>query len=134
MDIIRVGRVSSIDYEKGLVSVYYEDKGASVSSSMPVLSNGEYKMHGIGEMVVTAHLSNGTAHGIVLGTIFNDAQLPEYSGQGTYYKKLCDNCYIKGASGNIVFNINSGSVSISQILGLMQRVAELEERVSALGG
>ena len=74
-DIIRVGRVSSIDYVKGMISVFYEDKTAAVTAIMPTLANGEYRMPGIGEMVVVAHLSNGTSEGIVLGTIWNDIQV-----------------------------------------------------------
>lgn len=133
-DIIRVGRVSSIDYIKGMISVFYEDKTAAVTAIMPTLANGEYRMPGIGEMVVVAHLSNGTSEGIVLGTIWNDIQVSEFTGQGTYSKQLVDTCYVKAGDGDIAFSISEGSVSVKQMISLLNRVNELERKVSQLGG
>ena len=42
---IRIGRVSSIDYGSGMISVTYPDLDDSVTDDLPVFSMGdEYKM------------------------------------------------------------------------------------------
>ena len=128
MEVIRIGRVSSIDYKKGMVSVYYEDKTASVTALLPMLSNGEYKMPGIGELVLVAHLSNGTTQGIVIGTIWNDEQVPKVNGAGEYIKSLSGETYIKASTSDITFQIPSGSISVSQMLTALNRLSALEKK------
>ena len=81
-DLIRIGRVSSIDYEAGMIEVTYPDRDNAVTDAFPVLSfNSEYKMPAIGENILVLHLSNGTAAGVVLGTFWNSSNRPEVSGK-----------------------------------------------------
>lgn len=127
-DVIRIGKVSSVDYEKGMVSVYYEDRTAMVTSIMPVLSNGRYKMPKIGESILVAHLSNGTNAAVVLGTVFNDANVPKSSGQNVYYEELSDNTMISSDGIDITLKAAAGSINVSTILNLIKRVEALERR------
>lgn len=127
-DVIRIGKVSSVDYEKGMVSVYYEDRTAMVTSIMPVLSNGRYKMPKIGESILVAHLSNGTNAAVVLGTVFNDANVPKSSGQNVYYEELSDNTMISSDGIDITLKAAAGSINVSTLLNLIKRVEALERR------
>lgn len=127
-DVIRIGKVSSIDYEKGMISVYYEDRTAMVTSTMPVLSNGRYKMPKVGESILVAHLSNGTNAAVVLGTVFNDVNFPKMSGQNVYYEEMSDNTMISSDGADITLKISAGSINVSTLLNLIKRVEALERR------
>lgn len=127
-DVIRIGKVSSVDYEKGMISVYYEDRTAMVTSIMPVLSNGRYKMPKIGESILVAHLSNGTNAAVVLGTVFNDANVPKSSGQNVYYEELSDNTMISSDGTDITLKVVVGSINVSTLINLVKRVEALERR------
>lgn len=86
---LRVGRVSSVDYENGMMRVVYNDKGKAVTANLPYCNwNNEYRMPQIGEMVMTAHLSNGTSRGVVVGTFWNRKNQPHEYGQPLYRKDL----------------------------------------------
>jgi len=86
---IRIGNVSSIDYEDGLISVTYPDMDDDTTDLFPVLTvGGEYKMPDIGDEVLVVHLSNGLQAGVVLGTFWNEDNLPEEFGEGLFRKEL----------------------------------------------
>lgn len=127
-DVIRIGKVSSVDYEKGMISVYYEDRTAMVTSTMPVLSNGRYKMPKVGESILVAHLSNGTNAAVVLGTVFNDANVPKVSGQNVYYEEMSDSTMISSDGTDITLKVAAGSIKVSTLLNLIKRVEALERR------
>ena len=67
----RTGRVSAIDYKAGTYEVTYFDRGKSVTRQINAISNGEYKMPSIGQVVSVSHNSNGTAAGTTTGTVWN---------------------------------------------------------------
>lgn len=84
---IRVGRVSSINYETGMIRVTYTDKGKSVSTELPYANqNSEYFMPAVGEYVQVNLLSNGTTKGVVLGSYWGRGNKPPESGKGIYRK------------------------------------------------
>lgn len=86
---LRVGRVSSIDYKTGMMQVIYTDRDNEVTAKIPYANfNNEYCMPKIGERVLVGHLSNGSSRGVVLGTMWNKANIPEESGKGIYRKEL----------------------------------------------
>lgn len=115
-DNIRVGRVSSIDYSKGMIKVIYADKDNSVTKDLPFLSmNGEYKMPDIGDMILVLHLSNGAAMGIVLGTFWSNGHKPAETGKGVYRKELGSipgEAYIRYDSSSKVLTIKADTVSV----------------------
>ena len=67
----RTGRVSAIDYKAGTYEVTYFDRGKSVTRQINAISNGEYKMPSIGQVVSVSHNSNGAAAGTTTGTVWN---------------------------------------------------------------
>lgn len=117
-DDIRVGRVSSINYEKGMIKVLYTDKDQSVTKELPVLSmNDEYKMPDIGDMVLVLHLSNGSSMGVVMGTFWSNSNKPAESGKGIYRKELGSSpgeAYIRYDSSSKTMTIRADTVQIVQ--------------------
>lgn len=88
-NILRIGKVSSIDYETGMMQVVYTDKDNAVTTKLPYANfNNEYCMPKIGEQVVVAHLSNGTSRGVVLGTMWNKKNIPVENGKQLYRKEF----------------------------------------------
>lgn len=108
---IRIGKVSSIDYKKGMMRITYHDKDDSVTMDFSMMNyNDEYRMPKIGQHVAVAHLSNGSSRGIVLGEIWNQKNLPKESGAGLYRKDLSrkkDAAYIRyeDASGEYLVKV-----------------------------
>lgn len=83
----RAGRVSSVDYERGTYEVTYFDRGRSVTRQINAMSNGEYKMPNVGQVVQVSHQSNGTAAGLTFGTVWNDSNKPAEGYKGLYRKE-----------------------------------------------
>lgn len=96
---IRIGKVSSVDYEKGMMRITYHDKDDSVTMDFAALNyNDEYRMPAVGSQVAVAHLSNGSSRGIILGEIWNKQNLPKESGENLFRKDLSrgkDAAYIR---------------------------------------
>jgi len=84
---IRTGRVSSIDYTSGTYEVTYHDRGKSVTKQINAVSNGEYKMPRIGQVVSVVHNSNGPAAAVATGTIWNKSNRPAEGFEGLYRKE-----------------------------------------------
>lgn len=122
-EIIRVGRVSDVNYREGTISVYYEDKTSAVTSFMPSLANGEYNMPSVGQMVVVAHLSNDTTNAVVLGTIWNQGNQPVSSGKDVFGKDLTSTTRLEAQNGDIILTTSQGKLSIND---LMNRLGDLE--------
>lgn len=140
--LIRVGRVSKIDYEHGMISVTYPDLDDSVTVPLATVSfNDEYKMPRVGEEVLAVHLPSGQARGLVLGKYWNLKNKPPAAGADMYRKEYghevgeayCQ--YITGSellffAPSIRFIDGSGgSVSVAELIDLKRRVQELEAKV-----
>ncbi len=89
----RIGEVSSVDVETGMVSVIYHDKDETVTQMLPYATfNDEYKLPQVGAKVVVLHLSNGQEMGIVMGTYWNKSNpsgIPVL-----YHKNLGEGAYL----------------------------------------
>jgi len=86
---IRTGKVSSVNYQTGMLKVVYTDKGKAVTAEMPYANyNDEYNMPKIGSSVLVAHLTNGSSRGVVIGTMWNKKNAPPESGKELYRKDL----------------------------------------------
>ncbi len=88
---IRVGKVSKVNYEKGMIRVTYPDLDDSVTAELPVFSfTDEYKMPRVGQEVLVLHLSNGQAAGILMGKYWNKDNVPPDYGQGrnVFHKEI----------------------------------------------
>lgn len=145
---IRAGKISSIDYAKGMVKVTYPDKEGEVTADLPYLNfGGQYFMPEIDDLVLVLHMSNGTSMGIVCGPVWNEANAPYEVGKGLYrqemsntqnkavirYSDASEEMRIRAAS--IVFEAyGAGTISVATILGLLSRVSDLEKRMSSAEG
>jgi len=82
---VRIGTVSSVD-ASGMVAVSYSDLG-NTTLPMPVLNQmGVYKKLEPGQKVLVNHLDNGAEGGVVLGCLFNEANIAPVDGQAFPYK------------------------------------------------
>lgn len=92
-DLIKIGSISSINYENGTVQVLFQDKDASVSKDLPLLSF-EYNMPKVGDSVLCVFLPNGRGEGFCIGSYFNDNHHPVDHGE-VYRKDFIDEAFIK---------------------------------------
>jgi len=116
-DIIRIGKVSSVD-GSGMVAVTYPDRGTGATTPLPVLANGLYRAPKVGDEVVVAHLGNGSAEGVVLGVLHNEAQ--KISGAGPAQAVL------DFSTGALLLRDSGGSDTVGNIL---RRIEALEARL-----
>lgn len=115
--VVRIGRVSTINYEKGCADVWFEDEEDCVRTDLPFFSS-EYKMPSVGDMVVVIFRNYGNhEQGIILGAIFNASNAPEYPGKGNYYKKLSDTAYIRYDKESDTLTLAAGKVVIDNQKG-----------------
>ena len=131
---VRLGNVSSIDYENGLCEVTYPDRDDTVTEMVPVLSNREYRMPEVDDLVVVLHPGDSPEDAVILGTIWNEKIKPaegkekvfrkEYSNEdGKAYRKFDANAkelldFVDGKkilkAKNLEIKIGSATVTISE--------------------
>ena len=136
----RIGTVSSIDPETGMVSVMFNDRDNEVTELLPYATfNDEYKLPQLGAKVVVLHLSNGGEMGIILGTYWNEYNTA--GNPGTFHKDLGGGAYINYKDG--VLTIAAEHTIIASLDGgetyheveaekLLQKVHDHEKRIAAL--
>lgn len=81
LDIVRVGKVSSINSENCTARVVFSDKSDLVSFELPILVRGtlknkDYWMPVPGEQVVCVLLPSGVARGFVIGALYSEKDKP----------------------------------------------------------
>lgn len=113
-DIVRIGKISAIDYKKGMASVVYTDRGNETSPSFPFFSLC-YEMPKIGDTVVVLLMPNSTTKGFILGTPYNASNVPGETGQGVFYKRFPDGASVK-------YDGKSGRMSVSAKSVILQSV------------
>lgn len=118
--LVRIGKVSSIDYENGMISVTYPNLDDSTTDLFPTFAFAdEYKMPEIGQDVLVLHLSSGQASGVVMGKYWNVDNVPQNGGKGMYRKELGKNpgdAYIQYKNGDISFHDQSGTITLGDII------------------
>lgn len=127
---IRIGRVSSVNYDTGMIRVVYSDKGKEVTKELPFLNyNDEYTMPKVGEQVLTAHLSNGNSRGVVMGKMWNRANRPAESGKGIYRKEFSrsrGSAYARYEDETGIYYLVAGTVQITGINGIELNSPEIK--------
>lgn len=131
-DIIRVGFISSVDAGTGTARVYYPDRESTTAPLQLFSFQTEYRLPEIGDQVVVAHLSNDTSSGIILGKFWSEAD-PPASGLD-YYKQFggescgtLQNGRFTLQSEEIELRSSNGSITLSELISLRERVRALEE-------
>lgn len=140
--LIRVGRVSKIDFDNGMVAVTYPDLDDSVTSFLSVVSfNDEYKMPEVGDEVLVVHLSSGQSRGLVLGHYWNKTNLSEHTGPGVYRKEFGHDygeAYmdydeeLEIYAPSIRLSTTAGSITVAEIIALRDQISNLAGRVAAV--
>ncbi len=96
---IRVGQVSAVDYETGMIRVVFNDMDSAVSALIPYATLGnEYHMPEVGEYVLSLHMNNGQEAGLVLGTYWNQQHTPPAVGYDLFRKDFSNytgSCYFE---------------------------------------
>ena len=113
MQVLRLGRISSIDYELGTARVTYEDREGAVTTQLPFLAS-EYLMPAVGDAVVTAHFSATSA--VILGRLYSDSNRPAESGAGLFRKELAADrgeAYIRYDADSQTLNVHGAGVDIT---------------------
>lgn len=106
MSNVRIGFVSKYDETTGMAAIYYPDRCHQVTSFLPVFSPfGLAQKLKKDDVVLVLHLSNGTEAGIVMGI---------YDGNSSGVE-ICVQ------DGSLVFKDKSGTVSLSQIIDVVNR-------------
>ena len=119
-DTIRIGKISSVDYDNGMAKVVYTDRDNMVTAYLPVLSlTGEYRMPNINDEVLVCHLSNGTSAGVIVGKFWDADNKPAVSGKGKFLKELGSEpgkAYISCVDDEITFKDKHGSITLKAII------------------
>ena len=87
---VRLGNVSSIDYENGLCEVTYPDRDDTVTEMAPFLSRREYMMPEVDDLVVVLHPGDSPEDAVVLGTIWNEKIKPAEGKEKIFRKEYCN--------------------------------------------
>lgn len=87
---VRLGNVSSIDYENGMCEVTYPDRDDTVTEMVPFLSRREYMMPEVNDIVVVLHPGDSPEDAVVLGTIWNEKIKPAEGKEKIFRKEYCN--------------------------------------------
>lgn len=116
---IRKGKVSSVNYETGMARVTYRDKDESVTMELPMMNfHDEYRMPEPGQDVIVAHLSNGSSRAVMLGTIWNQKNVPQETGKQLYRKDFSrkkDAAYERYDDGSGEYTLKAANVHINGV-------------------
>ncbi|MDM8298056.1 phage baseplate assembly protein V [Enterocloster aldenensis] len=129
-DVIRVGLISTVDKEHGTAQVYYPDRGSVTGQLHLFAFRAEFNPPEVGDQVVVVHLSNDTSTGVILGRFWGDADPPP---SVDYQKEMAPGISgrVQGAvytltAPEIILSGSAGSMSLSELVSLRQRVERLE--------
>ena len=133
-NLIRIGRISSINKETGMARVVYKDKN-STTSELPVFNfYGEYKMPCIGQLVLVLHLSNDSSTGIIMGSFWNKTNKPkaseyrkDFKGEKAYEKY--EEKQYKLHAENIIFQCDEGQISVKELIQMKEKIENLSNIV-----
>lgn len=112
----RTGRVSSVNYQEGTFEVTYFDRGKSVTQKINAVSNGEYKMPNVGQMVSVVHNSNGAAAACSMGTIWNATNRPAEGFKGLFRKEYASKpgeAFSRYDENTGIFTLTIGKVTVT---------------------
>lgn len=122
-DIIRIGKIHTIDYARGTASVIYTDRNNEPSPSFPFFSFA-YEMPKVGETVVVILLPNSTTKGFIVGVPWSGKKISAVSGQGIFYKEFSDGAFVKYDAKTKTMEISAQSVTVAGQMKAKTIVAE----------
>lgn len=87
IQVLRIGKISSVNYKNGTARVTYEDRDGSTTNELPFLA-WTYWMPKIADRVLVGHLSNGSASAVILGPVWNEDHRPADFGADLYRQEM----------------------------------------------
>lgn len=100
MDQIRLGRISSLNYDNGTARVVYADRDNTVTAELPLLSF-MYYMPRVDDPVLVLHMPNGAEAGLILGRYWCRDNMPPEPGKDFFRMDLdrVGQCIIRHKEG-----------------------------------
>lgn len=123
-NMIRYGKVSSVNAAAHTVRVAFADKGGVVSHALPVmvpgsLKNKHYCLPDVGEDVVCLFLPNGIQRGFVLGSFYNLNNTPPVSSADKEHVTFGDGSTVEYDRASHALTVNSvGTVNVTAANGV----------------
>lgn len=121
--VLRIGKVSSVNYPKGTAKITYEDRDSATTIELPVLA-WEYWMPQVEDRVLVGHLSNSSTAAVIIGPMWHDDHRPvegkaglrrrEYEHtQGAAYERYDeDDKSLTIVAGGVTIKLQGGNVAI----------------------
>lgn len=122
-NIIRIGKVSTVDPKTGTATVTFPDKDDLVSRSLPVLqlatkNNKTYWMPDIDSQVICAFQLNPSGYGLgagaILGCLYSTTDPPEDTSENCKSIRFADGSSIVFEDGNMTINL-TGELTINAV-------------------
>lgn len=82
IQVLRIGKISTVNLKNGTARVTYEDRDGATTSEIPFLAWMCWRPS-IGETVLVGHLSNGTTSAVIIGPFWNENCRPSDIGTRT---------------------------------------------------
>jgi len=99
-ELLRIGKVSSIDPESGTARVICEDRGGAVSGPLPIIvpftmDDKIYYMPVVGERVLALFNPVSPSEGFIMGSFYADTRRPPEGDKNKAYIKFKDDSLIE---------------------------------------
>lgn len=114
-DVVRLGRISTIDYARGLASVIYPDRNDEPSPEFPFFSMA-YEMPKTDDLVVVLLVPNSTMKGVILGIPWGSSNVPSWGGKGIFHKQFSDGAYVRYNSSTKEMEVSAETVKIKHLM------------------
>ncbi|WP_404427310.1 hypothetical protein LG296_01700 [Ureibacillus chungkukjangi] len=105
-NLIRVGKVNSINAVTGTVDVLFEDRDNQIISDLPLMAF-EYDIPEIGQQALCLFLGNDIGQGFCLRTFYSDINLPPVANENIYRKQFSDGTFIEYKKDSRKLSIHS---------------------------
>ena len=107
--MVRVGKIATIDYEAGMASVVYADRGDETSPQLPFFSSF-YEMPEVDDQAVVVMLTNSRTKGFIIGVPYSRKKRPVKSGKGVFCKEFSDGTSILYDPEKKMLSVDAGKV------------------------
>ena len=118
-DMLRVGKVSSINPERGTAQVTFEDRNDIVTADLQILvpttlADKFYYMPAIGERVECLFNPESPSTGRIIGSYYADTRMPPIGDANKIYIRFSDGGHIEYDKGASVLTINvPGDINVT---------------------
>lgn len=86
MQVLKIGKISSVNPAKGTARVTFEDRDGFTSPEFPFIA-WEFWMPEVADQVLVGHLKDG-ASAVILGPVWSNAHRPREGRAGIFRKEL----------------------------------------------